>query len=104
MTVQDAIKILNPETSSETLLEIEYYGGFNGNMAQIQAVIDASLVAVECMEKQIPKKPILYGDSEDGKLLCPNCNEDLWDIKECGFNGCPYCLQKLDWEEGGTSD
>ena len=58
----------------------------------------------EAREKQVAKKPILYGDSEDGKLLCPNCNEDLWDVKECGYNGCPYCLQAIDWEEGGTSE
>ena len=59
MTVQEAIKILNPETSADALSEIEYYGGFSGNMAQIQAIIDASLVAIGCMEKQIPKKPKL---------------------------------------------
>ena len=45
----------------------------------------------EAVEKQKPKPCEFYGDEEDGKLLCPNCGEDLWDLKECGFNNCPYC-------------
>ena len=45
----------------------------------------------EAVEKQKPKPCDFYGDEEDGKLLCPNCGEDLWDLKECGFNNCPYC-------------
>lgn len=53
----------------------------------------------EGAEKQKPKKPEYYGDSEDGRILCPTCKEDLWDLKECGFNTCPYCGQKLDWSE-----
>lgn len=62
----------------------------------------ACFVGIEALEKQIPKKAILsngnrYGDIEDVKLLCPNCEEDLWDIKDCGFSGCPYCLQAIDW-------
>lgn len=50
----------------------------------------------EAMEKQIPKKLEYYGDSEDGKILCLSCQEDLWDLKECGFNNCPYCGQAID--------
>lgn len=53
----------------------------------------------EAMEKQKPKPCEFYGDEQDGKLLCPNCGEDLWDLKECGFNNCPYCGQAIDWEE-----
>lgn len=53
----------------------------------------------EARERQRAKKPELYGDFEDGKLLCPNCEEDLMDLAECGFNCCPYCGQNLDWSE-----
>ena len=52
----------------------------------------------EAVEKQKPKPCEFYGDEEDGKLLCPNCGEDLWDLKECGFNNCPYCGQAILWE------
>lgn len=56
----------------------------------------------ECQEavgKQEPKKHEYYGGSEDGRILCPTCKEDLWDLKECGFNTCPYCGQAIDWSE-----
>ena len=85
MTIEEAIDHAKEQT--------EIFSGTHGEFLD---------VAIAAMEKQIPKKPILYGDSEDGKLLCPNCNEDLWDIKECGFNGCPYCLQAIYLEEGGV--
>lgn len=49
----------------------------------------------EAVEKQNQKPLDFYGDSEDGKLLCPNCGEDLWDLKECEFNNCPYCGQAI---------
>lgn len=49
----------------------------------------------EARKKQMLKQPTLYGDCEDGKLVCPNCNEDLWDLKECGFDFCPYCSQAI---------
>lgn len=57
----------------------------------------------ECREavgRQSGKKPNLYGDFEDGKLLCPNCEEDLMDLVDCGFSNCPYCGQRISWEEG----
>lgn len=49
----------------------------------------------KAVEKQKPKPCEFYGDEEDGKLLCPNCGEDLWDLKECGFDNCPYCGQAV---------
>ena len=52
----------------------------------------------EAVEKQKPKKAELYGDSENGKLLCQNCGEDLWELKECGFTNCPYCGQAIQWD------
>lgn len=53
----------------------------------------------EAMKRQTGKIPKLYGDYEDGRLLCPNCDENLMDLAECGFDYCPYCGQKLDWSE-----
>ena len=49
----------------------------------------------EAAEKQNQKPLDFYGDSEDGKLLCPSCGNDLWELKECGFNNCPYCGQAI---------
>ena len=55
----------------------------------------------EAVEKQNQKPLDFYGDSEDGKLLCPNCGNDFWELKECGFNNCPYCGQAIyeNWRE-----
>ena len=53
----------------------------------------------ESVEKQIQKTLEFFGDCEDGELLCPSCQEDLWDLKECGFNNCPYCGQAIQWNK-----
>ncbi len=58
---------------------------------------EANGIAILAVEKQISKRPMFYGDFEYGKLLCPNCEEDLMDLAECGFNCCPYCGQAIDW-------
>ena len=49
----------------------------------------------EAVEKQKAKPCEFYGDEEDGKLLCPNCGEDLYDLQDCGFCNCPYCGQAV---------
>ena len=71
--------------------------------------------AIKALEKQIPKKPqimtstILIGAG--WKYKCPCCelgigeNEHDLDLAFTQNESyCPSCGQKLDWEEGGTSD
>lgn len=58
----------------------------------------------EAVEKQNQKPLDFYGDSEDGKLLCPSCGNDLWELKECGFNNCPYCGQAIAENLEGMED
>ena len=63
-------------------------------------------LAIEALKKQIPKKPIYYGDGySDGKLVydmaeCPTCGKYTFeeDINDWGCNYCPECGQALDWE------
>ena len=61
-------------------------------------------IAIECVEKQIPKKPI--GRHTDYK--CSVCGRRVRSGKGSSSiqrdNFCQRCGQKLDWEEGGTSD
>ena len=52
MTIEEAIRILDPETTGEALVEIEYYHGFNGKTAVIQAVSDACVLAVAALREQ----------------------------------------------------
>ena len=65
----------------------------------------------EAKEKQIPKKPELI---EDKMWTCPCCDNNLMHKwlkyptelmpKSEGLPYCMSCGQKLDWEEGGTSE
>lgn len=52
MTREEAIRILDPETTWEALAEIEYYGGFSGRTAAVQAVEDACILAVDALREQ----------------------------------------------------
>lgn len=86
MTREEAIRILDPETTAEALAEIEYYNGFNGKAAAVQAVSDACVLAVAALREQEqrenvwhdakdnpPQKPGLYygkKDDTDSMYLC----------------------------------
>ena len=62
--------------------------------------------AINALEKQIPKKPIMkpyYEDIEEEYLCCPTCGEILTDRipldnKDFYFH-CLNCGQKLDWSD-----
>lgn len=75
-------------TAISALKEIQQYREI-GTVEECRGVV----------ERKKAKPCEFYGDREDGKLLCPNCGEDLWDLKECGFNNCPYCGQAIQWGE-----
>lgn len=57
MEIEKAIEILHPDTTFKAITEIEYYGGFKGKEKAMEAINEACVVACECMEKQIAKKP-----------------------------------------------
>ena len=100
LTPKEAIKILHPDTSRDTLWKIEYYAGFNAEKARLKAVEDACVVACEALEKQIPKKPLKAYDEqvEQHWLSCPMCYKGLcW---EHGFKPkhCSECGQAILWE------
>lgn len=52
MTREEAIRILDPETTGEALAEIEYYGGFRGRMKAARALYDACILAVAALREQ----------------------------------------------------
>lgn len=83
-------------------LNLEILKGADADKESLEIAEDIVAEAefiLKAVEKQIPSNVLLYGDPEDGKMPCPSCNEDLWDLKECGFDYCPYCGQALKWEE-----
>ena len=58
-------------------------------------------IALEALEKQIPKKPQLESDGySDGELvydtwICPKCGED-YEIDCHDYKYCPECGQRID--------
>lgn len=59
---------------------------------------------LEAREKQIAKKPNLWGDGyADGVLVydmydCPNCDKH-YEVDYEKYDYCPNCGQKLDWQQ-----
>ncbi len=51
MTINQAIRILDPATSAEALGEIEYYGGLQGHEKMVAACEEACRIAVGIMRK-----------------------------------------------------
>ena len=85
MTLDEAVVFLKGYLDSET-----YTNRCN----------EAHQIAVESVEKQIPKKPY-YRKEEDAKgFACPECDMgvtvDHGRIKE---DYCSSCGQKIDWSE-----
>ena len=55
-------------------------------------------MAINALEKQMPKKLINTCQYVSG--CCPNCKKYISDWLEYNeFMCCPYCGQKLDWNE-----
>ena len=52
MNIDDAIRILDPETTADALSEIEYYAGFCGHLAKVEACDEACKIAVAAMRAQ----------------------------------------------------
>ena len=64
--------------------------------------ITAIGIAIQALEKQIPKKPVYEGDGySDGHLvydtwICPLC-EKRYEVDYDDYDYCPNCGQKIDW-------
>lgn len=58
MTTEEAIRILDPNTTREALAEIEYYGGFSGKRAKIEACNEACRIAVAALRAQQGSKGV----------------------------------------------
>ena len=88
MTEQEAIEILNTKAHLD---------------CKIEEAIDemkARCVAIEALEKQIPKKPITKQLGSDIEVTCPVCNYcRIYMDSTKGNNYCSECGQKLDWGE-----
>lgn len=87
MTTEEALRILDPETTREALAEYEYFGGFRGSEAGIAACDEACRVACAALRaRQTPAK--LDRSQWDG---CDRCNLELY--KHTGVDGSGVYFQ-----------
>ena len=56
MTINQAIRILDPATTAEALGEIEYYGGLHGREKMVAACAEACRMAVQIMRKYMEEQ------------------------------------------------
>lgn len=80
MTYEEAIKHFQS-------LQKRYTTEHNGKMCEKVAL------ALEAMEKQVPKKPKWIYGKDMGIAKCSICGKEL----HYYMNGCPECLNAIDW-------
>lgn len=81
MTAQEAIRRIRDHNEVHSVRERNF----------AVYITEALNMAVEALEKQIPKKL-----KDDGWLYCPICGRDVLLDR---FDYCPDCGQALDWSE-----
>ena len=91
-------------TESEAIKELHKIRPRGGIIPQKRA--EALDVAIQALEKQIAKKPIMkqyFEDLEDEYLCCPTCGEILTDRipadNKTFYFHCMNCGQKIDWSD-----
>ena len=110
MTNKEAIMLLNPKTTASALAEIEYYNGFKGKEACIEAIEDACRLAIEALEKQEPKRTTYihlntrhthWGRVRHDQFRCCNCGltKEFVDGHASQYKFCPQCGLEIDWSE-----
>ena len=91
-------------TESEAIKELHKIRHRGGIIQKKRA--DALDVAIQALEKQMAKKPIMkqyFEDLEDECLCCPTCGEILTDRipadNKTFYFHCMNCGQKFDWSD-----
>lgn len=51
MTLEEALRFIDPETDTDALAEAEYYGGFNGKEQDAQKLKEASRMVVDFIRR-----------------------------------------------------
>jgi DNA-directed RNA polymerase subunit RPC12/RpoP len=102
VTESEAIKICNTIIFASSLSNPQ---GTALNTTK-EELAEAMGMAMQALEKQIPKKPITkqyFEDSEEKYLRCPTCGEILTDRipadNKTFYFHCMNCGQKFDWDD-----
>ena len=81
-------------TESEAIEAIQFDLKIGGEIHS-QVLRDAVGVAIQALEKQIPKKPLQKSYMVKGAVVCPICEFVV--LKADGY--CSHCGQHLDWSD-----
>lgn len=92
MEIKQAIHCLKNDCDEETCRECDFY-----HDCTYKTRVDVARLAISALEKQIPKKPITYKDTN--RADCPVCGATVRGIKEPFGDWCSKCGQALDWSE-----
>lgn len=89
------------ENEASTILKAEI-----AHHPECSIFAEALGLAIQALEKQIPKKPIMkqyFEDLEEEYLCCPTCGEILTDRipadNKTFYFHCMNCGQKFDWRD-----
>lgn len=105
MTEKEAIHCMKsylPEATVEDCRNCPFYGSMKTYDSQIFLCksSEAHKMAIDALEKQIPKKAI---GEHYAHMRCPSCNHRIpsgaGSSSRRRDNWCNYCGQKIDWEE-----
>lgn len=94
MTAEEAIK----ELKNRIYL---YRKNWLGDHYEMERYLETYEMAIEALEKQIPKKPTEVDEREVGWIafMCPACNTAVIG-QPYRPNNCKHCGQAIDWSEG----
>lgn len=76
--------LLNPKTTASALAEIEYYNGFSGKEACIEAIEDACRLVIEALEKQATTQA-----TSEWIPVSERLPDDLVAVNVTWINRCP---------------
>lgn len=109
MSIEEAIRILDPETSADAIAEIEYYAGFNRDKP-IEKVNEACEVACDVMREHLRDVETMFSDKECYEDLRQMPHEKVVDLffkmKKLFNKACERCdklekenIELTDWDE-----
>lgn len=91
--------IAKEKETIKTLEDVVVSGKTGSLRRWAKDTIENSIIIIEALEKQLPKKPIEANDAYTPKIgefrvaKCPNCGKEVSDR----FDVCLDCRQNLDW-------
>ena len=101
-TRRDAIMILEEYRPKRCqMVDGRLKGGFPDHTSDVGKSID---MAIDALQKQIPRVPIYEGDGiEGGEIvfdhwICPCCERE-YEVDYDDYDFCPNCGQAIDWSE-----